>query len=229
MSQTVLVVEDEQPIQELFRLTLGKANFQVMLASDSEEAQLCLSKKIPDVILLDWMLPKKSGIDFIKKLKSNNHWKNIPIIMVTAKAEENNKISALELGADDYITKPFSPREVIARIKVVLRRGIVADPDGIIHFGKLSINQTNHLVFVDQKQLKLSPIEYRLLHFFMTHPGKVLTRIQILDYVWSGDVEICDRTVDVHMRRLRNKLKVYDLHLLITTIHGIGYQFGEST
>lgn len=196
-------------------------------AEDINSAMSFLADQLPDLILLDWMLPGKSGVDFIRWLKKQNNIKDVPIIMLTAKAEEESKVKALMTGADDYITKPFSPQELIARIKVVLRRGILVSPDNEIKFKKMVLNVDKHWVKITGKKLLLTPIEYKILYFFIKHPGKTYTRDQLITLVWGGDVFIDDRTVDVQMRRLREKLKKFDYHKFIRTVRGTGYQFSE--
>lgn len=225
MKTTILIVEDEIAIKDMLRFAMEGVGFGLLEAENTHEAELQIAKQIPDLILLDWMLPGMSGIDFARKLKHHPQTKDIPIIMLTAKAEEENKIKGLETGADDYITKPFSPRELIARIKTVLRRGPLVTPEGMIQIGDLCVNTNAHQVTIKNHVLELTPREYKLLHFFVTHQERVYSRDQLLSQVWGGESDIDDRTVDVQIRRLRERLKLhcYDGH--IKTIRGTGYQF----
>lgn len=222
---TILVVEDENAIRDMIQFVLAPTGFEVQEASNVKEAELKIAGRIPDLILLDWMLPGISGFDFAIQLKRNPSTQNIPIIMLTAKAEEENKVKGLEIGADDYITKPFSPRELIARIKALLRRGPLVRPDGIIKIHALCLNVDTHILTINSEEISLSPVEYKLLHFFITHPERIYNRTQLLDHVWGGEKDIDERTVDVHVRRLRNRLKPYGYDQCIKTIRGSGYQF----
>ena len=224
MQHTILVVDDEPEIREMLRFSLEGANFAVLEAEDCREAENHIVKRTPDLILLDWMLPNISGVKFAKQLKKNNLTKEIPIIILTAKAEEDNKIKGLET-ADDYVTKPFSPRELIARIRTVLRRGPVISPEGIVSVCGIEINTDAHKVTINNNHVDLSPIEYKLLYFFITHQDRVYTREQLLTYVWGGETYIDERTVDVQILRLRKVLSKNACPPLIHTIHGIGYKF----
>lgn len=221
----VLIIEDEAAIRDMLRFALPDDEFKLSDADDAKQAQQFLSTTLPDIILLDWMLPGKSGIEFIAWLKQQQRLRNIPVIMLTARVEEENKVRGLNTGADDYITKPFSPVELIARIKAVLRRGLLMSPEGVINCGELQLNSDKHQVSIQQQVIKLSPIDYKLLHFFMTHPGKTYSRDQLISRVWGDETYINERTVDVQIRRLRDQLKPFGLAKLITTIRGIGYQF----
>lgn len=227
MKQTLLIVEDEPDIRDMLRFSLENAGFEVLEAETTKQSDLLIAKQVPDLILLDWMLPQVSGIKYAKQLKQQELTQAIPIIMLTAKAEEENKIKGLETGADDYITKPFSPKELIARIRAVLRRGTLISPDGIIKVGKLTINTDAHQVSVDDAIVDLSPIEYRLIHFFATHQERVFSREQLLNHVWGGEKYIDERTVDVQILRLRKSLTKAGCDPLIHTVHGVGYQFME--
>lgn len=232
MSVTILVVEDEPAIQELIAYNLKKIGLVVLCAGSAEQAMTMINNVLPDLVLLDWMLPNMSGIQFAHMLRREKRTKSIPIIMLTAKAEESNKISGLDAGADDYITKPFSPRELVARIKAVLRRRLPEMSDQIIEIGGLKLDPTTHRVFVnltaalaEQTELTLGPKEFRLLHFLMAHKERVHTRTQLLDRIWGDHVFIEDRTVDVHIRRLRKALEGVDKNDLIQTVRGSGYRF----
>lgn len=219
----VLVVEDEVAIRDMLRFALEAAEFDLLEAGSITEAKGVLKKAKPDIILLDWMLPGGSGVQYIRELKSSPETKAIPIIMLTAKAEEHNKIVGLEQGADDYVTKPFSPRELIARIRSVLRRGgrVV---DGYLSLGKLRVSEKTNEVWVENTKLSLTPIEFRLLLFFIKHPQRVYSREQLLDHVWPHQAEILPRAVDVNIRRLRDHLKPFSYDKMIVTVRGSGYQ-----
>lgn len=224
-TQTLLIVEDETAIRDMIRYALRAAPYELFEASDVPMAEKMLMTHRPALIVLDWMLPSKSGIDFVKWLKQQVLLRDIPIIMLTAKAEEENKVRALDAGADDYITKPFSPLELITRIKAVLRRGTLVQPNGIITVNELTLNAITHQVTLKSQPLALTPNEYRLLHFFMTHSDRVYSREQLLHYVWGFSSDINERSVDVQVRRLRDRLKPFKYHHLISTIRGSGYQF----
>lgn len=221
---SILVIEDETAIRDMIRFSLPLTQFDMTEAENTKQAEELLAKQVADIIILDWMLPGKSGIDFIKWLKQHTIYKDIPIVMLTAKAEEESKIKGLESGADDYITKPFSPQELIARIKAILRRGPLISPGGIIKVGSLKLNVNTHEVSVETVILPLTPIEYRLLYFFMTHANRTYSRDQLITQVWGGNVYIEERTVDVQIRRLRDRLREHNYHNLIKTVRGAGYQ-----
>lgn len=226
---TLLIVEDEVAIRDMLRFSLPTEEFNVLDAENTQQASQLLADYIADLIVLDWMLPGKSGIDFIKWLKQQELLKHIPIIMLTARAEEDNKVRGLMAGADDYITKPFSVNELIARIKTVLRRGAVTvSPDNEIRAGKLVLNTAKHQVSIEDQPIELTPLEYKICHFLMTHPDKVYSRDQLISHVWGGNIYIDDRTVDVHVKRMRAKLQPYKQQHLIKTVRGVGYIFGVS-
>lgn len=232
MAVTILVVEDESSIQELISLNLKRSGYMVLCAGNAEQAKLLINNVLPDLVLLDWMLPDMSGLEFARKLRREDRTKSIPIIMLTARVQENDKISGLEAGADDYITKPFSPRELIARIKAVLRRRLPEMSDEIIELGGLKLDPTTHRVHVyanDETskpvEITLGPTEFRLLHFLMAYKERVHTRAQLLDRVWGDHVFIEDRTVDVHIRRLRKILEAVGKENLVQTVRGTGYRF----
>ncbi len=220
---TLLIVEDEVAIRDMLRFSLSSAEFLVIDAENAFQAVEVLADRIPDLIILDWMLPGKSGIEFIKWIKKKELLKNLPIIMLTAKAEEDNKIKGLTAGADDYIVKPFSIQELIARIRAVLRRGLLISPSNEIRVGALVLNTATHQVVVNEQFLKLTPIEYKMLYFFLTHPNQTYSRDQLMTYIWGGRVYIDDRTIDVQVRRLRSKLRPYGYCELIKTVRGMGY------
>ena len=220
----LLIIEDEAAIRDMIRFSLPR-ELKLIDAEDVIKAKKHLENQIPDLILLDWMLPGTSGIEFIEWIKKQVDFQDIPIIMLTAKAEEKNKVKGLMTGADDYITKPFSPDELTARIKTVLRRGPLVSPSQEIKYQNIVINTIKHQITINKKLLILSPIEYKMLYFFMKHPNKTYTRDQLITYIWGRNIYLNDRTVDVHIRRLRNKLKKYNYNHLIKTIRGTGYQF----
>ncbi len=222
---SLLIIEDEQCIQDMLKFALPTADYDIFPVFSVPEAMRLLSQNIPNLIVLDWMLPGKSGIDFIKWIKEKELYKNIPIIMLTANAEETQKIQALLAGADDYITKPFSPAELKARIKAILRRGLLMIANDEIIMGQLKLNLSKQLFSVQGKNIDLMPLEYKLLHFFMTHPNKVYSRDQLLSYIWGVDSYINERTVDVQVKRLRSKLKPYGGVDRIKTIRSVGYLF----
>lgn len=226
LSQPVLlVVDDEVSIRDMIRFALELGGFTVLEAANAQEAASQISKQRPDLILLDWMLPGKTGIEFAQRLKQSLDTRDIPIIMLTAKAEEGNKIKGLEAGADDYVTKPFSPRELMARIKTVLRRGPLLTVDDAIQIQDLHLNVSTHVVKVRDQLLSLTSSEYKLLHFFLTHQERVYTREQLIEQVWGGESDIDSRAVDMQIRRLRARLKPYNYDTFIKTVHGMGYQF----
>src|SRR5690606_24923906 len=225
MSTTILVVEDEPAIQELISVNLTFAGHKVLRAFDAEQAQTLIRAELPDLILLDWMLPGASGITFARSLRSDDRTRQIPLIMLTAKGAEHDKVEGLEAGADDYITKPFSPKELIARIKAVLRRRAPQLTDDVVQIGSLSLDPATRRVSGGSRSLSVGPTEFRLLHFFMTHTERVFSRAQLLDQVWGDHVFVEERTVDVHIRRLRKALEPsgHDTH--IETVRGAGYRF----
>ncbi|MCX7181630.1 MAG: phosphate regulon transcriptional regulator PhoB [Candidatus Methylopumilus sp.] len=224
MKANVLIVEDESPILELLALNISQAGYNPLRAISAEHAEKLINEALPDIILLDWMLPGMSGIDFAKKLRSNTLTKTIPIIMLTARSDELDKVKGLEVGADDYITKPFSPRELNARIKAVLRRKAPELTEDLLKINGLELNPVSHRVSGNNKPLEMGPTEFRLLHFFMSNPERVYSRSQLLDKVWGSQIFIEDRTVDVHIRRLRNILTQSQHEGLIQTVRGSGYR-----
>ncbi len=225
MAATVLVVEDEPAIQELIALNLRQAGHRTLRALSAEEARNLIRDSLPDLILLDWMLPGQSGIEFARKLKADAATKAIPIIMLTARGEEEDRVLGLETGADDYITKPFSTRELTARIKAVLRRRAPQMTEDVVEAGGLRLDPLTHRVSGNGVSLEMGPTEFRLLHFLMTHPERVHSRSQLLDQVWGSHVFVEDRTVDVHIRRLRSALEATGHDGLVQTVRGAGYRF----
>jgi two-component system phosphate regulon response regulator PhoB len=224
-SFNILVVEDEDAIRGMLMMVLEQANFLPVAAADAEEAQKALDDNLPDLILLDWMLPGISGVEWARRLKKEPIYRDIPLILLTARGEEEDKVRGLEIGADDYITKPFSPKELVARIRAVLRRSGKIQGQAQISLGDLMLDTDQHRLSIGDKQLEVSPTEFRLMHFFMTHPDKVYSRTQLLDQVWGRSVYIEERTIDVHIRRLRKILEEYGREDLVQTVRGFGYRF----
>ncbi|HYQ92848.1 MAG TPA: phosphate regulon transcriptional regulator PhoB [Candidatus Competibacteraceae bacterium] len=224
-TKRILIIEDEQPIREMICFALENAGFEIQEAADARQAQVMIAEALPNLILLDWMLPGVSGIEYARRLKKEDLTKEIPIIMLTARTEEEDKVQGLESGADDYVTKPFSPRELVARIKAVLRRGGPPAEDEILKANELLLDTASHRVSVGDKSLEIGPTEYRLLEFFMSHPERVYSRGQLLDRVWGSNVYVEERTVDVHIRRLRKVLEPHGHDALIQTVRGSGYRF----
>ena len=225
MPATILVVEDEPAIQELISATLQHAGHRVMRAYSAEEAVPLVNGTLPDVVLLDWMLPGMNGIQFARRLRGEDRTRELPIIMLTARGEEQDKVAGLDSGADDYLTKPFSPRELVARIKAVLRRRAPQMTEDCVEVDGLRVDPVTHRVTGNGSQLDLGPTEFRLLHFFMTHQERVFNRTMLLDQVWGDHVFVEERTVDVHIRRLRKVLAEAGLDSLIETVRGSGYRF----
>ena len=227
-SARILIVEDEPAIQELLAFNVMRAGFQAMCAEDADSMWRQIQGQAPDLILLDWMLPGASGVVLARQLRSDARTGDIPIIMLTARGEESDKILGLESGADDYITKPFSPRELMARIRAVLRRHIPQMPDETVAAGGLELSPASHRVTANGRAIELGPTEFRLLHFFMTHAERVYSRTQVLDQVWGTQVFVEERTVDVHIRRLRVALEPFEMDGLVQTVRGSGYRFSVS-
>jgi two-component system phosphate regulon response regulator PhoB len=225
MAATILVVEDEPAIQELIAYNLKQAGHQPLRADNAEQALNLVANALPDLVLLDWMLPGLSGIEFARRLRADKRTRAIPIIMLTARSDEQDKLQGLETGADDYITKPFSPRELNARIKAVLRRRAPEMTDDMVQLGGLKLDPASHRVTGNGEPVDLGPTEFRLLHFLMTHAERVHSRTQLLDQVWGDHVFVEERTVDVHIRRLRKALEPTELDGLVQTVRGTGYRF----
>ncbi len=225
MAATILVVEDEPAIQELITLNLEQLGYVSLQAVDAEQALDLVREELPDLILLDWMLPGMSGVDLARRLRADRRTHDVPIIMLTARAEEQDKLVGLESGADDYITKPFSPRELNARIKALLRRRAPQATDDAVETAGLRLDPVSHRVSGNGATVTLGPTEFRLLHFLMTHPERVYARAQLLDQVWGDHVFVEERTVDVHIRRLRKALEASGHDRLIDTVRGAGYRF----
>ncbi|MDV6315696.1 phosphate regulon transcriptional regulator PhoB [Idiomarina sp. HP20-50] len=227
MSRRILIVEDEAPIREMLSFVMEQHGYQAVEANDFDAAVNKIAEPYPDMVLLDWMLPGGSGIQLAKKIKSDDFTRNIPIIMLTARGEEEDKIKGLEVGADDYITKPFSPKELMARMRAVFRRVAPTVLDEPLDVEGLKLDPVSHRISVNDKGIDMGPTEFKLLHFFMTHPERVYSREQLLDHVWGTNVYVEDRTVDVHIRRLRKALTEYGYERLIQTVRGVGYRFSS--
>ncbi len=225
MAPVVLVVEDEPAIQELISVTLARSGHSVRTTASAREASEAVAEALPDLIVLDWMLPDGSGPSFARKMRGDPRTREVPIIMLTARAADDDKVAGLESGADDYVTKPFSPRELEARIQAVLRRRMPHVTKEAIEIGDLVLNPATRTVMGGSHTLKMGPTEFELLHFFMTHTDRVYTRTQILDHVWGDHVFLEDRTVDVHIRRLREALAPAGHDRLVDTVRGAGYRF----
>jgi len=225
MQKRILIVEDEASIRDMVAFALRKANIETSLAADASEAQQAINKSVPDLILLDWMLPGMSGLELARRWRREKLTSEIPIIMLTARGEEADRVNGFEAGVDDYVSKPFSSRELIARIKAVLRRTQGDDGSGVIEVGRIKVDGPAHRVYCGDKQIAVGPTEYRLLYFFMTHPERVYTRPQLLDHIWGGSVYVEERTIDVHIRRLRQVLQPHGLDAMVQTVRSAGYRF----
>lgn len=226
-NKKILVVEDEASIRDMLRFALERADFQVSVAGDAPSARLRIAEARPDLILLDWMMPGVSGVDYARELKAAPQTRDVPIIMVTARAEEEDKIRGLNIGCDDYVSKPFSFPELIARIQAVLRRSMPGGEEERLAVAGLQVDAASQRVTAKGEPVRLGPTEYRLLHFFISHPERVYTREQVLDRVWGQNVYVEERTVDVHIRRLRKALEPFGYDGMIQTVRGTGYRFSE--
>ncbi len=223
----VLVVEDELAIAELISINLRHAGYDVTIASDADQAQIEVDGVLPDLVVLDWMLPGQSGLVLAKRWRGQTRTRELPIIMLTARAEEGDMISGLDAGADDYLTKPFSTNELLARIRAVLRRKAPEALDTVVDVAGLKLDPSTRRVARDEREVRIGPTEFRLLHFFMTHPERVHSRAQLLDRVWGDHVFIEERTVDVHVKRLREALDPVGCSRMIETVRGAGYRFTQ--
>ena len=227
----ILVVEDEAAIREMIVFTLETDGYEMAVADCVQKAEIVIQNNLPDAILLDWMLPDRSGVEFLRQLKQHPKTSHIPVIFLTAKSDSQNKVEALDAGADDYITKPFSPKVLLARIRAVLRRVTGHQHQlKIVKIAGLSLDISNHEIIdlESDNVLELGPTEFKLLEFFMTHPNKIYSRASLLDYIWGQSIYLEERTVDVHINRLRKILEPYDKKSIIQTIRSIGYKFSES-
>ena len=221
---TVLIVEDDSALNEMLRFVLDRHGFKAMQAEDADSADLCIANRIPDVVLLDWMLPGANGIDYARKLKSHPLTADIPIIMVTARGEEEDKIKGLDHGADDYVTKPFSNNELMARIRAAIRRSKPQRAGEALSWGDILIDPDSHTLDISGQQVEIGTKEFQLLYLFLRKPGRVYNRVQLLDKVWGKDSYIDERTVDVYIRRLRTILEKHGYSGLIKTVRGVGYR-----
>jgi two-component system phosphate regulon response regulator PhoB len=228
LTATILVVEDEPQVQELLAVNLEHAGHRVLRAASAEEAENVIRAELPDVLILDWMLPGDSGVSLTRRLRADERTRDLPILMLTARAMEQDKVSGLEAGADDYLTKPFSPKELAARIKAVLRRRAPQLADDAVEIAGLRLDPAARRVTADGSIIELAPTEFRLLHFLMTHPDRIYSRAQVLDHVWGDHVFIEERTVDVHIRRLRKALEPTRHDRLVDTVRGSGYGFRKA-
>ncbi len=224
---SVLIVDDEPDIREVIRFALDGAGYRVFEAGHAEEARRIIAAETPGLLLLDWMLPGRSGLELAQQIKQNPKTRGLPIIMVSARGEEEDRIRGLETGMDDYITKPFSPRELVARVNAVLRRAKPEEEEDDVEIGGLAIDHVGHRVSAGGVPVEVAPTEYRLLHFFMTHADRAFTRSQLLDQVWGDQVYVEERTVDVHVRRLRKALEPTGHDRLLQTVRGVGYRFSD--
>ena len=225
---TILVVEDEPDIQELIAYNLEKAGYEAVRAESAERALELIRESLPHLVIIDWMLPGMNGIELARRLRSDKRTGDMPLIMVTARGAEPDKLTGLDIGADDYVTKPFSPRELNARVKAVLRRRAPQATDDVVTVQGLALDPAGHRVTANGEGLELGPTEFRLLHFFMTHPDRVYSRTQLLDQVWGDHVFVEERTVDVHIRRLRKALEGSRHDALIQTVRSAGYRFSAA-
>jgi two-component system phosphate regulon response regulator PhoB len=223
--QTILVVDDEAAVRQMVSYALSRAGYEVLEAEDGQQAFVQMVDGKPDLVLLDWMLPDVSGIEILRRMRREEISRKMPVIMLTARVTEDDTLSGLNSGADDYVTKPFSPRELIARIEAVLRRMAPEDEHEIIEAGDLHLDPVSHRVNCHGREVSLGPTEFRMLHFFMSHPERVYSRTMLLDHVWGQNVYVEERTVDVHIRRLRKALSEHSCDGLIQTVRGAGYRF----
>ncbi len=228
MHKRILIVDDEPAIRDMVAFALRKGEYEPIHAGDAREAQNAIADRVPDLILLDWMLPGSSGLELARRWRKDALTRDVPIIMLTARGEENDRVGGLEAGVDDYVVKPFSARELLARIRAVMRRARDDDEDGSVSVGSIRIDGAAHRVFVADAPVPIGPTEYRLLHFFMTHAERVYSRSHLLDHVWGGSVYVEERTVDVHIRRLRKTLEPFGVDAMVQTVRGSGYRFSAS-
>jgi two-component system phosphate regulon response regulator PhoB len=224
MTCTILVIEDEPNILEVIVFALEKNGFNVLQATNYGEAKDLLHQE-PALVLVDWMLPGGSGIKITREIKRNEKTRNTPVIMVTARADENDKVMGFEAGVDDYITKPFSLKELVARVKVGIRRAVGETLEDRLQINELSLDPVSHRVTINAETIKLGPTEFKMLHFFMSHPERVFSREQLLDNIWGTNVYVEDRTIDVHIRRLRHSIRAQEHDKFIQTVRGVGYRF----
>ena len=226
MSNVVLVIEDEQEVREMLSFSLSRSGFEVWEAASAEEALRRLEGPLPSLLIIDWMLPGMSGVDLARRLRRDEQTSSLPIIMLTARGEQADKLKSFDSGVDDYITKPFSPRELVARMRALLRRSGTPE-DGVLKSGALRLDLNAHRLSVEGKTVKIGPTEFRLLELFMRNPNRAFGRSQLLDRVWGRSIYVEERTVDVHVLRLRKTLKPHGLHKLVQTVRGLGYRFSS--
>lgn len=226
----VLIVDDEFAIRDMLRMALEIAEYECLEADTISEAHRLIVDERPDIVLLDWMLPGGSGIELLRRIKRSEAIRDIPVVMLTAKAAEDNVIQGLDVGADDYVTKPFAPRELIARIRALLRRTAGSEESSVLEVKGLTLDQESRRIFLDGRPIEMGPTEFNLLQFFMSHPERAYTRGQLLDHVWGANVYVEERTVDVHIRRLRKALQTPDADYseLVQTVRGTGYRFSTT-
>ena len=227
--KTVLIVDDEAAIREMVSLALETAKFNVLEASDSQEGRAIIIDSQPDVVLLDWMMPGTTGLELLRRLRRDPLTEKIPVILLTAKTSEDSKITGLDSGADDFISKPFSPKELVSRIRAVIRRATVTEPSEPIKVGEMLFDPESHRVSICDEPVEIGPTEYRMLQFFLTHQERVYSRDQILDHVWGPNIYLDERTVDVHIRRLRKAISVAGHEKYVQTVRGAGYRFSTRT
>lgn len=227
MQKRILIVDDEEPIRDMLRFALERSEFEVAEAADAQAARLAIADRRPDLVLLDWMLPRVSGAEFARELRRDDYTRDLPVIMVTARVQEADRVRGLELGCDDYVVKPFSSSELVARVRAVLRRTQPDDESGIIEVEGLRMDTVGQRVSTGDAAVRLGPTEFRLLRFFMSHPERVYSREQMLDRVWGRNSFVEERTVDVHVRRLRKALAPFGFDRLIQTVRGSGYRFSS--
>ena len=228
MDNTILVVEDDPELQEVLTLNLQNAGYRVMRASNVRQAESMLATTLPQMVLLDWMLPDTPGLTFARRLRSDSRTMGVPIIMLTGRDCESDKITGLEAGVDDYLIKPFSPRELLARIKAVMRRCAPQHADMVVEIAGLRLDPASRRISGSGRDIELGALEFRMLRFFMTHPGRVYSRAQLLDEIWGNNVYVEERTVDVHIRRLRKTLEPFHCDGLVQTVRGAGYRFSTT-
>lgn len=227
MKNSVLVIEDEQEVREMLSFALSRSGFDVWEAASAEEALGRLEGRLPSLLIIDWMLPGMSGVDLAHRLRRDEHTAQLPMIMLTARGEQTDKLKSFDSGVDDYVTKPFSPKELVARMRALLRRA-GAPEDGILASGPMRLDLNAHRLCVGGKAVKLGPTEFRLLELFMRHPERAFARAQLLDRVWGRSIYVEERTVDVHVLRLRKALRPHGLDVLVQTVRGVGYRFSPA-
>lgn len=224
-ARAILVVEDDEAIRDMVEFNLGRAGFEVITAGDCRQARIAIADQRPDLIVLDWMLPDTSGVELARSLRRDELTRELPIIMLTARTMEDDKVRGFDSGVDDYVTKPFGARELVARINAVLRRTAPGGSDERVEAGDLALDIAGHRVVAANRPVDLGPTEFRMLKFFMTHPDRVYSRTQLLDHIWGGGVYVEERTVDVHVLRLRKALAPFDCDRYVQTVRGAGYRF----